>query len=958
MTTAQTGAQLYPIMRKLMNYSWLVLILSALAFSTAVGQKTAGKKPPKVQKSSADRTGDKYFDLEEYSQSAEEYQRAIRKDPNNFYSYWKMGEAYRNIFQYVKAEEAYAKAEELGGAQAIPLLDFRYGEVLKINGKYDQAQTYLQKFADNFQAMRPSEMAYAPMAKTELEGSKLALSELQKQFPNFQLEALPEPINSKFMDYAPAIFTNDSIIVFTSHRPEGRGSASEPRSGERFSDNFMFMRKNGKWVPDTTDSDFKGLNTKVNDGAGVFNFQKNKFYYTSCSDEEACQLYVAEFKNGAWDDPVPLNDNINDPKYSSKQPCLSFTGDTLWFVSDRPGGEGLNDIWYSTKAPGTEDWEEPINMGKTINTPFVDMSPSYYPAERLFFFASNGQAGLGGLDIFMTQLPALSPIKNIGIPFNSNRDDFYFVIGQKDGYLTSNRDGGQGGDDIYRFRIFDVADKVKDAILNKEYFAKNPKKPLPPDTAGKSVDVSGVVKDDKGNPKPNTTVQLKDEQNKVIAEATSDEKGNVIFKNQKPNKYKLALLKKQKADSIAKASHLAKLELEREKREKAAALALERLEKQKLAKAHNKAFADSLLAVKAEAKRRKKAFADSLAEARKQLAQTTKEKDEPAEEVTTTIKQVNRKPTRFLYENIYFEFDSYDLRPEAVKTLDDIIAYVKANPKTQIELNAYTDNIGSAQYNAMLSKIRADAAKNYLIDNGIGVNNLIVNARGMGKPVASNNSTVGRALNRRVEFYVLGGGDRPETNSAMAYVSTSAQSIDEVAKRFNMTREELKAMNNLSGNELKAFQPVRVKRQVGSKQVIAATALETAKNSDNNKPELMASTSNASAPAKALDNNKFTASSDATIYTIARLFGMSASDLKADNNLQSASISAGQQIMVRKTNPRKGFYLVKAGDTFQSIADANGISLENLIKKNKLEGETLYEGMHLAINNGVRFQNP
>lgn len=1024
---------------------------------------TARKKPVRLVKSSTDKLADKYFDLEEYTRAIEEYQKSVRKKPDDAYGWWKMGEAYRNIFQYAKAEEAYAKAKSLDAGALLPLLDYRYGQVLKINGKYEESKSYLETFASSFKPTRPAEMSYPAEATAELAGSRLANAELQNAdlqnlLPYFKLTALPAPLNSKYMDYAPAVFTNDSIVVVTSHRPEGKGGSNEPRSGERFSDNFMFMRKKGAWVADTSKSDFKYLNTKVNDGAGVFNTEKTKYYYTSCSNEEACQLYVAELKNGNWADPTPLNDNVNSTQYSSKQPAVSFTGDTLWFVSDRPGGQGLNDIWMTIKQRGTEDWDDPVNLGPNINTPFVDMAPSYYAKERLFFFASNGREGYGGLDIFMVKSTDMANPKNLGLPFNTNRDDFGFVMGNRLGYMASNRDGGLGGDDVYSFDIFNVGDYVEDVIKRKAEIAKEPRKadrvqPAVVDNTPRSVDVKTTVKDANGNALPNAEVMVKNSKGETVLTTRSDNDGKVEAKSLPVDEYTVELVKpavtevvppvttpdqpvmndkpvketaaernkrlkaeqaakiaeaqraaaekkaadlaaaKEKADAVA----AAKAEADQAKKEKTEQLRLVALANKSKSKAQKdsiakvqKAYSDSVLAVKKErdaaalqAKLEKQradkealaaknaAKAEELAEQKRLAAETLAAKKQAAADALAEKKRLaeearnnavvakpeitpgTKKATRFLYESIYFDFDSHDLRPEAVKTLDEVISYAKNNPGIQLELNAYTDNIGNNVYNSYLSKHRGENSREYLTSNGLTNTRVVMNAKGSGTPVAANDNPTGRSLNRRVEIYVKGGPERAQSDATVTYISTSQQSVDEVASRYGMSASELKAMNNLSGSELKAFQPLRVKKGAGDKGVIAGSTVEAAKVSASLKPEVELSSSQLSSPAKSLSGGKYTSNRDETLYTVARLFGTTVAELKTLNSMQGVTLKAGQEVSVNPAAPRKGFYVVKAGDTFASIAEATGINAEELLRRNNLEGASLYEGMLVKLQRSM-----
>ena len=188
------------------------------------------------------------------------------------------------------------------------------------------------------------------------------------------------------------------------------------------------------------------------------------------------KIFHAVKKNGKWSKPEPFF--LNSRKYSVGHPALSPDGNTLYFISDSEGGCGGTDIWSCSRRNGT--WSEPVNLGKGINTagnemfPFVDESGNLY-------FASDGQPGFGGLDIFLAKRSGIGwdPPLNMGTPINSSRDDFALFAwpGGKYGTFSSNRPGGSGNDDIYCFRSLPP---VKEAITMPPAVAGNKPKEIPP----------------------------------------------------------------------------------------------------------------------------------------------------------------------------------------------------------------------------------------------------------------------------------------------------------------------------------------------------------------------------------------------------------------------------------------------------------------------------------------------
>jgi hypothetical protein len=162
------------------------------------------------------------------------------------------------------------------------------------------------------------------------------------------------------------------------------------------------------------------------------------------------KTFQAQLVRNKWENIKEVS--FNGEEYSVGHPCLSPDGNTFYFVSDMTGGEGGTDIWFSKKQG--EDWSKPENMGPKINTPGNDMFPWISPT-GVFYFASNGHPGLGGLDIFrVTSMGTeFEKVANLGYPVNSPQDDFSLAIDEKTGvgFFSSNRKGGKGDDDIYSF---------------------------------------------------------------------------------------------------------------------------------------------------------------------------------------------------------------------------------------------------------------------------------------------------------------------------------------------------------------------------------------------------------------------------------------------------------------------------------------------------------------------------
>ncbi len=403
--------------------------------------------------------GDKYFNAGQYAQAATFYLQALDTDPNNQLATFQLAECYRNTFKYQEAELQYQKMVNLSEGN-YPMSRYYYALMQKLNGKYDEAMPNFQLFLDWFDK-EPARMVtlkpFQLQALVEREGCLLALNEMANPVRHSEFRVLPAPVNSPYDDYAPFIFKGDSSLMMTSSRKASTGAVFDARGGQSTADLFRFEHSGEDWVESDNRDRFDNINTKNGEGSGIFNNNYTKVYFTYNPPEGSAapsQIYKSDLLDGRWSEPKALNSNINARNTESRHPSLSPGNDTLFFVSNRPGGIGRTDIWYSIDA-GNDNWGPPINLGPSINTTMDEASPFYDQKEKVLFFASNGHRGFGGFDIFMTNGYNFenSEIYNMGLPYNSNRDDLLFILGNKSGYLTSGREGGLGGMDIYTFHV-------------------------------------------------------------------------------------------------------------------------------------------------------------------------------------------------------------------------------------------------------------------------------------------------------------------------------------------------------------------------------------------------------------------------------------------------------------------------------------------------------------------------
>ena len=219
---------------------------------------------------------------------------------------------------------------------------------------------------------------------------------------------------------------------------------------------FLFVSHldNGQWT-EPQPLAFSDFPQDVDPGAAFISADGKKLYLTGCgwSRDSSCDIYVSEWENGHWAMPKPLSESINTRSWES-QPCVSSDGKELYFVSRRSGQADI----YCAKRNKDGTWGEPQNLGEPVNTKGTEMAPFLHPDGHTLYFSSDTHVGMGGFDLFMSRRSAdgqwQEPV-NLGFPINTSGDEINFFVAAdgKTAFLSSQREGGQGGYDIYTFEL-------------------------------------------------------------------------------------------------------------------------------------------------------------------------------------------------------------------------------------------------------------------------------------------------------------------------------------------------------------------------------------------------------------------------------------------------------------------------------------------------------------------------
>ncbi|MDQ3534032.1 MAG: OmpA family protein [Bacteroidota bacterium] len=260
-------------------------------------------------------------------------------------------------------------------------------------------------------------------------------------------------INSQLSDYGPTLHVDKNLMVFTSKRNQ-RSFGIEKANNE---DLFFSKKVVGEWQ---IAQELKGINSIYNEGSACLSRDGKTIYFSRCDAPDSygnCDLFSASFMpDSTWGNIMNLGPAINSLSWES-HPSLSHSEDTLYFASDRIGGFGMSDIWYSYKDKGGK-WSKAQNAGPTINTRNNELSPFYHPTYNLLYFSSNGHLlNFGEFDIFKSAYTkqGWTEPKNIGPLVNGTGSEFYFTIDSesKDLYYAKSKETDLKNMDLYSFPL-------------------------------------------------------------------------------------------------------------------------------------------------------------------------------------------------------------------------------------------------------------------------------------------------------------------------------------------------------------------------------------------------------------------------------------------------------------------------------------------------------------------------
>jgi peptidoglycan-associated lipoprotein len=346
-----------------------------------------------------------------------------------------------------QAEVFYSKAVKSNHPD--PLAVLYLADAKKMQEKYAEAKTEYERYIK----LVPSD----PSGEQGVKSCRLAI-EWKENPTRYQVENMAQ-INTCHWDYCPGFADKKyTALIFSSTRDGATGGIEDNGVGQLYADLFETRLDNkGKWnVPTPLGAP---VNSPVNEGASTVTWKGNTMFFTRCdarkNEELTCQLFFSVRKGNVWAEPQRLPFSVDS--FNFGHPAVSPDESLLLFSSDMPGGFGGLDLWYSEYDRKMKTWSKPVNLGPSVNTDADEAFPFLHDDGTLYF-SSTGYPGMGGYDIFMAKMikeKSWGHAENMRYPINSSGDDFGIIFEKKKerGYLTSNRAGGKGGDDIYSFHL-------------------------------------------------------------------------------------------------------------------------------------------------------------------------------------------------------------------------------------------------------------------------------------------------------------------------------------------------------------------------------------------------------------------------------------------------------------------------------------------------------------------------
>lgn len=758
------------------------------------------------------------YEMMAYSKAIDLYELALKgnlADSTKLNTLIKLGHSYRQIRDTKNAERVYRIVTEnkntLPANQANCYL--YYAQALASNGKYDEAKEAYERYNQSQQEDQRGK---------DFKKLYTDVSKLSKNVTSYTVEAL-DNINTNRAEFSPTFYKKG--LVFVSARNEGlnvkrvygwnqtafldlyeipdlsiinskktsRLGGSAPANKTDRAGGVYLLGADEYTSPTANDSQTPGnyrnvngtvvtplqnaviesqnmgksINSKYHEGPVAFFkdgkkilFTRNNYlngkYKTSKDGINKLKLYSAENANGSWSDLKELPFNSNE--YSVGHPALSKDDKLLYFVSDMPGGFGGTDLYVSKYEGG--NWATPINLGPAINSSGNEMFP-FVDEQGNLYFASDGHAGLGGLDIFYAKLMegvmAKKP-RNLGTPINSAKDDFGLITDgeRKSGFFSSNRRQGGADDDLYRFERSGPLNPCQEVIVNViDAETKSPLANAVVVMASKNESETDVKT---GQTNQNGSIRL-------CLDPETDFVFKTSYEGYLENSIELASKDSDITEAVKLDIPLAKIKVKPKtftlrglvttQKDRKPIPGVKVLLRNDCDDSVQEAITDVNGAYIFEVP----SGCDYSIEALKDNLGTMGSKVKGGETSEANITMFEKGDV-IKIDNIYYDLDKSNIRSDASAELNKLVELMNKYPKMKIEFGSHTDSRSSAKYNKTLSTKRAKAAVTYIVNQGVSSKRIIAAGYGESKLVNKCKDGVNcteeeHQQNRRTEIKIL-----------------------------------------------------------------------------------------------------------------------------------------------------------------------------------------------------------
>lgn len=648
-------------------------------------------------------TGDEYFEGMSvlWKDAIPHYLKANEFNPNNAMLNFKLGACYLQSLERNKALGFLEKAYQLNPSVEARL-NYYLGQAYHLNYDFDDAIKFYSKYK-SVVINNPD-----PWYRDELDmriqqcynGKKIIENPIRVFIDN-----LGGSINTQYREYGAVISADESVIIFTSRRVGSTGGKIDPTINEHFEDLYIsYKQEDGSWSPAENLGD--NVNSDDHDAVAAVSADGQRVLIFLGRKNNAGDLYECTLDGDVWSKPESLGKNVNTKEYHESSACYSPDGNTIYFVTNKPGGIGDHDI-YMTQRDEKGKWGPATNLGTTINTKYDEEAVYMHPDGKTLYFSSKGHTSIGGYDIFKSVYDEATQSwgtpENLGYPVNTADDDAFFVLSAdgKRGYFTSGQQADNKGTlDLYMITFL------------------GPEKPM----------------------------VLNNEDN-LLAEATAPIKERVIAPVVEVKEAQLTILKGLITDFLSKEPLEAQIEI------------VDNEANQTIATFKSNSKTGRYLVSLPAGKNY------GIAVKKDGYLFHSENFDIPA---TAAFQEVEKNielkqlavGSKIVLRNIFFDLDKATLRPESTAELQRLIKLMNDVPTLNIELGGHTDSRGSDSYNMDLSKRRAKAVVDYLTKNGIDAGRLKWEGYGETQLVNKcangvNCSDEDHQMNRRTEFKVL-----------------------------------------------------------------------------------------------------------------------------------------------------------------------------------------------------------